>query len=120
MNLGQHIFADLKKCNPQKLNDSLYIESIMKEAASLANATILNVYTHKFTPQGVTVVIALAESHFTIHTYPEYGCALADFFTCGDHTLPEEALKFVSDSLDCDSFSFISNPRGLVKDLVGI
>ena len=60
--------------------------------------TILNEYSHKFSPCGVTMLFALAESHVSCHTWPEKGCMSADFYTCGDKN-PKIAAKYIVDNL---------------------
>ena len=68
-------------------------------AAKRAGATLLNLITHRFDPQGVTGLALLAESHISIHTWPENGYAAVDVFTCGDHTMPEQACQVLSQEL---------------------
>ena len=67
----------------------------MTKAAEAANATLLSISSKKFDPQGVTAVVLLSESHLSIHTWPEYGYAAIDAFTCGDRTDPEKACDFL-------------------------
>ena len=62
--------------------------------------------THSFKPQGVTGLALLAESHISIHTWPEIGYAAIDVFTCGDHTMPEKACKLLCDDFLAKHFSF--------------
>ena len=79
--LGTHIIAEFFDC--QKLNDLKLVRTSLKEAALLCGATILHTKFHKFSPQGLTGYILLAESHISIHTWPEHGYAAVDVFTCG-------------------------------------
>jgi S-adenosylmethionine decarboxylase len=65
-----------------------------------AGATLLNLITHHFQPQGVTGLALLAESHLSIHTWPESGYAAVDVFTCGDHTMPERACEVLCRELE--------------------
>jgi S-adenosylmethionine decarboxylase len=71
----------------------------MTSAGNRAGATLLNLITHRFEPQGVTGLALLAESHISIHTWPESGYAAVDVFTCGDHTMPERACQVLSEEL---------------------
>jgi len=80
----KHILFTLYECDVELLDDRMYIENMMFEAATASNATFLNTVSHKFEPQGVTAVTLLAESHISIHTWPEEGMAVCDIFTCGD------------------------------------
>ena len=80
----KHILFTLYECDRDLLNDRMYIENVLYETANQCGATWLNTVSHQFTPQGVTAVTLLAESHISIHTWPEKGEAAVDIFTCGD------------------------------------
>ncbi|MBP8612905.1 MAG: S-adenosylmethionine decarboxylase proenzyme [Candidatus Atribacteria bacterium] len=95
---GKHIIMDASGCNPEILNDLNYVRQLLVEAAKEANATVLNVAFHHFTPQGVSGVVVISESHFSIHTWPEYGYAALDFYTCGDIN-PKVACDYVAQHL---------------------
>ena len=99
--VGRHVVAELLGGNPNLLNDERYIVAVLKEAAERAGGTVLNVSSHKFTPQGVTALALLSESHISIHTWPEHGYAAVDAFTCGAHTEPQLACDFLKKSLFC-------------------
>jgi S-adenosylmethionine decarboxylase len=82
--LGMHVLADLSDIDPARLRDEALIERILKDAAREAGATVLGAHFHRFGGAGgVTGVVLLAESHITIHTWPEYGIAALDAFMCG-------------------------------------
>jgi S-adenosylmethionine decarboxylase proenzyme len=89
--LGRHLILELKDCNPKLLDDLPFVQHTLIHAAESTGATIIGHTFHKFSPQGVTGVVAIAESHVCIHTWPEYGYAAADIFTCGENFDPEEA-----------------------------
>jgi len=89
--VGRHCIYDLQGGDPHLLNDEDFIKSALTEAAAVANATLLEVSSRKFEPQGVTALALLAESHISIHTWPEFGYAAIDAFTCGDKTVPKAA-----------------------------
>jgi len=78
-------------CDSQLLDDAEWISATMLQAARAANTTILGSSFHKFSPQGVSGVIVIAESHLSIHTWPELGYAAVDVFTCGDRAMPQRA-----------------------------
>ena len=99
--VGRHVIVELLGGNPNLLNDERYIVAALKEAAERAGGTVLNVSSHKFTPQGVTALALLSESHLSIHTWPEHGYAAVDAFTCGSHTEPQLACDFLKKSLFC-------------------
>ena len=89
--LGKHCILELFDCDQTKLNDEAFIRTTITAATKIAGATLINLITHKFKPQGVTGLALLAESHISIHTWPEKGYGAVDIFTCGDHTMPERA-----------------------------
>ena len=87
--IGLHLLVELISCNVIKLDDIDFVRQALLDAAEFSEATILHHYFHKFAPQGVTGVIVLAESHLTIHTWPECGgYAALDFFSCGNKCKP--------------------------------
>ncbi|MEV4116951.1 adenosylmethionine decarboxylase [Nonomuraea sp. NPDC049695] len=101
---GRHVHADLYGIDPQLLDDADRLKSLLENALVEANATVLQTMTHRFTPQGVTVLALLAESHASLHTYPEHdplegGACFADFFTCGPSADPEQVLRLLSRGL---------------------
>jgi S-adenosylmethionine decarboxylase len=82
--LGAHVFADLCDIEPHLLRDVERIETILVDAAREAGATVLGAHLHRFGGAGgVTGVVMLAESHITVHTWPEFGVAAVDAFMCG-------------------------------------
>ncbi|MEZ4955492.1 MAG: adenosylmethionine decarboxylase [Saprospiraceae bacterium] len=81
--LGRHWIVEFKECDPANLKDPLIIESFLQEAATVMGATIVQSNFHHFSPLGVSGVVIIMESHLTIHTWPEFGYAAVDIFTCG-------------------------------------
>ena len=96
----KHILFTLRECDADKLDDESYIRDMLVVSATSARSTLLGIQSHKFDPQGVTAIAMLAESHISIHTWPETGEAVCDAFTCGDHTDPHEAFLFIKESLE--------------------
>jgi spermidine synthase len=82
--LGNHILVEFMGCIPEVMNDVSVIEEAMVEAADIAGATVINSTFHHFSPYGVSGVVVIQESHLAIHTWPEYGYAAVDLFTCGE------------------------------------
>ena len=82
--LGKHLLLELNDCDKEVLNDLSFLKGILLAAATEAGATVLGESFHHFNPQGVSGVVVITESHLLIHTWPEYGYAAADIFTCGD------------------------------------
>jgi S-adenosylmethionine decarboxylase len=97
--VGKHCILELYGCDQARLDDEPFLRDTITTAARRAGATLLNLITHRFEPQGVTGLALLAESHISIHTWPESGYAAVDVFTCGDHTMPERACAVLADEL---------------------
>ena len=94
---GKHCVLELYSADFSLLNDEAFVRASLIEAAHVANATLLDVSTHLFEPQGVTGFVLLAESHISIHTWPELGYAAIDVYTCGISTKPETACSYLYD-----------------------
>ena len=91
---GKHLIVEFRGVDNKLLNDIAFIETHLRRASHAAQCTILHSYAHPFEPQGVTCFVALAESHISIHTWPEHGYAAIDVFMCGykDPTIALEHL----------------------------
>ena len=96
---SKHLLLELYKCDREKLNDESFLRCILNRAAKLANARVLNLISNKFDPQGVTAISLLAESHISIHTWPESNYSAVDIFTCGQNMMPEVASQYLIESL---------------------
>lgn len=81
--MGKHLLLEVYDVKYELLNDGDAIKDVMKNGIERAGMTILNVFEHSFVPQGVTIVIALSESHVSCHTWPEEGAIAIDSYTCG-------------------------------------
>jgi S-adenosylmethionine decarboxylase proenzyme len=102
-------------CSPQLLNDCDFIAETMEEAARRCGATIVEKVFHTFNPHGISGVVVIAESHLAIHTWPEYGYAAVDLFTCGDDINPELAFEYLEARLQAGSYTVMEMRRGLLK-----
>ncbi|MEM4204318.1 MAG: polyamine aminopropyltransferase [Candidatus Methanomethylicaceae archaeon] len=109
--LGVHYLLELRGCDPTVINDLPEVRRILIEAAKQAKATVLDARFHQFSPQGVSGVVVVGESHLSIHTWPEYGYASADIYTCG-HTDPLRAAIYIAESLGAKSAFFTVIDRG--------
>ena len=119
--LGSHLLLELKDCNPDLLNDLSFLRRSMIETAQDVGATIVGESFHHFSPQGVTGILAIAESHISIHTWPEYGYAAADIFSCGTSFRPIEAANKLAEALECRKPEIKEIKRGLaVQEAVGL
>ena len=96
---SKHFLLELYRCDCEKLNDESFLRCTLNKAAKLANATVLNLISNKFEPQGVTAIVLLAESHISIHTWPESNYSAVDIFTCGFNMMPELASQHLIESL---------------------
>ena len=112
---GTHIICELSGCDTRVLTDLDRVRSIMVAAAKEANAEILKVAFHRFQPQGVSGVVVIAESHLSIHTWPETGYAAVDFYTCGDHTDPWRACEYAAAELGARTMLTTEVRRGIAS-----
>jgi spermidine synthase len=112
--LGNHILVEFMNCDPHIMNDVAGIERDMVAAAQKAGATVINSTFHHFSPWGVSGVVVIQESHLAIHTWPEYGYAAVDLFTCGDM---DAWISFdhLKDCFKSQSYSAIEMKRGSVN-----
>ena len=115
--LGTHLLLDLKECNSGLLDDFSFIKKAMLDAAGEAGATIVGENFHKFDPLGVTGIIAIAESHLCIHTWPEHAYAAVDIFTCGSNFKPHKAAERIIESLQCAQPEVTEVQRGIISEL---
>ncbi|MFZ6751097.1 adenosylmethionine decarboxylase [Undibacterium sp. Ren11W] len=112
---GQHLIADLYGIAPDKLRDGLKLEALLRAAALAAGAHILFSHFHSFDAgQGITGVVLLAESHITIHTWPEHGYAALDIFICGQ-AQAEHALQHIKQTLQASHCELNRIQRGQSK-----
>ncbi len=111
--LGRHLVAELTGCNRKTLDDMGLLETYLNEAVRRSGATIVKSVFHRYNPQGVSGVIVIAESHISIHTWPEYGYAAVDFFTCGDAVDPYKAYEYLKEHLESESAHVTDLNRGL-------
>lgn len=109
--VGRHCILELYDCPSSLLDDQAFIQSTLRQAATVAQSTLLGELSHKFEPQGVTALVLLAESHISIHTWPESGYAAVDVFTCGEHTCPDQACEYIAEQLKSGHHSLSTLPR---------
>ena len=112
--LGKHLIIELFQCDSTILNDLKILEHHMVSAVKLSGATVIQPFFHQFSPYGITGVVVVAESHFSIHTWPEYGYCALDIFTCGDSVDGHEALEYMKESLKAASASVMEIKRGVL------
>ncbi len=112
--LGRHLIAEFYGCSKELLNSPEKIEQIMCSAAQRASATIINSIFHPFQPYGVSGVIVIAESHFAIHTWPEYKFASIDLYTCGEDVNPWIAYNYLCEIFKPQHSSIMELKRGVI------
>ena len=112
--LGRHLLIELQDCNKEVLNNLGFIRDAMVSAAIDCGAMVMGESFHHFNPQGVSGVVIIAESHLSIHTWPEYGYAAVDIFTCGNTVEPEKAAEALIEKLGAKNHSLMEIQRGLL------
>ena len=112
--LGRHLLIELQDCDREALNDLDFIRETMLSAAVECGATVLGESFHRFSPQGVSGVVVIAESHISIHTWPEYGYAAADIFTCGTTVEPALAAESMIARLGAKHHTLTEMQRGIL------
>lgn len=115
--LGHQIVAEFYQCNSALLDDVEYIAKAMFDSAQVAGATIITQTFHHFSPYGVSGAVIIAESHLAIHTWPEYGYAAVDLFTCGSSVSSEKAFDYLKKALEAEHVSTVELRRGLLPFL---
>ena len=104
MTLGKHCFTEVYGCPFELLDNEEFLKQQIIESLNKTSLTLLDISSHKFNPQGVTIVALLSESHISIHTWPEEGSAALDVFTCGD-TNPEVAMMYMIEALQATDYN---------------
>jgi S-adenosylmethionine decarboxylase len=96
---GYHFLMRLSECSSELLNDEEALRTLVQNAALATGATVLQIISRRFEPQGITVLAMLAESHASLHTYPESNVVFWDCFTCGKTCKPELSAAILEESL---------------------
>jgi len=112
--IGRHLILELWGCNSDSINSIETIERAITETIEACGATLLDLRVYPFTPQGVTGVAILSESHFMIHTWPEHGYAAVDVFTCGMHTDPAKAVPVLKRHFKPERVQVMEMNRGIM------
>ncbi len=113
--LGRHLAVEYYNCDPKTLTNIGAIEDILVGAAKAAKAHIVDVVFHSFNPHGISGVVVVEESHLAIHTWPEYGIASVDIFTCGNSVKPWNAYKFIYKHLKAKHSTAMEMKRGIMN-----
>lgn len=110
--VGSHCILELYECTKDLLNDVGFITEALEEGVKEADSTLLKELTYQFEPYGVTALALLAESHVSLHTWPEIGYVAVDMFTCGEHAEPEKACKYLVKAFQAKNHVLLKIPRG--------
>ncbi len=110
--LGRHLILEMWGCCKDIIDDVRVVKEILAKATESTKATLVDVICHRFSPYGVTGVAILAESHISVHTWPEYGYAAADVFICGDTLNPQNAAAFIIQAFHAKETSALELKRG--------
>jgi S-adenosylmethionine decarboxylase len=111
--LGRHLLLELFDCDADAINNLETVKGALIEAAKRAQATIVDVVFHEFNPFGISGVVVIAESHLSIHTWPEYRYAAVDIFSCGEILQPEIAANYLIEQLGAERASVVEMQRGM-------
>jgi S-adenosylmethionine decarboxylase proenzyme len=108
---AKHLLIEYHGCDKELLDDKDRLERLLRYAAEKAGATVVGVIFHTFSPQGVSGVVVVEESHFSIHTWPEYRYAAVDCYTCGDCE-PHAAHDYLKEELSATETELMILDRG--------
>ena len=114
--LGRQLLVEFYRCNPDTLNDIDKIRFYLLKAADIINAKVIDGSFHRFSPQGVSGIVIIAESHLSIHTWPESQYAAIDIYTCGGLD-PIPGCKFLASSFEAEDYRVVNILRGLPEDI---
>ena len=113
--LGRHLIVEMMGSPYHRLNNITFIDNVFREACTIGSLTLLKMQLHQFEPFGVSGVAVLAESHISIHTWPEKSYAALDIFVCGKNANPELALKYIEEQMEATSLNVKTFDRGIPK-----
>ncbi len=111
--LGRHLLLELFDCDSDAINNLESVKGALVEAAKRAQATIVDVVFHEFNPFGISGVVVIAESHLSIHTWPEYRYAAVDIFSCGEVLQPSVAANYLVEQFGAERASVVELQRGM-------
>lgn len=115
--LGKQVIIEYFGCDKDILSSPEKVKEAMDAAALETGAHIVDSVFHHFNPHGVSGAVIISESHLTIHTWPEYGYASVDVYTCGDEVDPWKAYPFLEKALKATHSEAFDLPRGTTKKI---
>jgi S-adenosylmethionine decarboxylase len=115
MAFGRHVTVDISEAAPDVLDDGERLLTALVRAAEDEGVTVLGTLKHQFRPTGVTVLLLLAESHVSLHTYPGQGRAFFDAFTCGMGHQPLNIFRAFAERTLPGRYKVVQQERGWVE-----
>jgi S-adenosylmethionine decarboxylase len=117
--LGRHLLLELFDCDADAISSLEAVKDALVEAARRAEATIVDIVFHEFNPFGISGVVVIAESHLSIHTWPEHRYAAVDIFSCGAALRPDEAASYLVERFGAERTSAVELRRGIFLHSAG-
>lgn len=112
---GDHFLLDLHGCNASVIGSVEPTQEALLAAATRCGSTIIKYFFHQFSPTGVSGVILIAESHFSVHTWPENNFVAVDIFTSGEVMQPDIAITFLQDAFNAERVEVVKVTRGRIE-----
>jgi len=110
--IGKHVYGSLYDCDPDILSNAEYLRDVVINAVKEGRMTLLDIKYWKIEP-GVSLIAIILESHISLHTWPEYRFATVDVYSCGTHTDPEAAFKYIAKALRARRYEYEITDRSL-------
>ncbi len=110
--VAKHLLVEFHDCDAAILNDRAQLEALMRRAGDAAAARVVAAVFHPYSPQGIAGGLVVGESPFSVHTWPEYGYAAMDFYTCGQ-CQPERAAEVLGEGVRAARVEVLTVERGL-------
>jgi S-adenosylmethionine decarboxylase len=111
--LGHHYIVEGSGCSAEVISRVEAVEQIMVRAAEVANVQVWAISFHRFSPNGVSGVVVISESHLSVHTWPEEGYVALDIYTCGEKAKPEAAVQHALKAFGASNMHITEVTRGL-------
>lgn len=111
--VGRHLIVEMFECDPKALDSLDTVKNALIDASVASNSTVVGFDFYRFKPHGVSGYVLIAESHISIHTWPEYGYAAVDVFTCGEHTNPWKGLQVLKERFKAKKVTIVEITRGV-------
>ncbi len=111
--VGRHLIVEMFECDPKALDSLETVKDALIDASVASNSTVVGFDFYRFKPHGISGYVLIAESHISIHTWPEFGYAAVDVFTCGEHTNPWKGLQVLKERFKAKKVTIIEITRGV-------